>query len=356
MSAMSTNTGLQIVTVGARTPVGLRAESSAAAARAGISRVRRHPLLFDEEGEPLRTAMDARIEPDLPGWRRIAALAASAIDEVLEKTERVIPPSERFAVLLSLPETRPGFSEADAGRVARAVLAGVERSTRRLAIDVVGRGSAGALEAFEVASKSSAAGRATYHLVCGAESYLEEETLDWLEADRRLTRKGVRNGFTPGEAAGAILLASAEAIRRASIAPMAAVRGVGTSMEPRTILSGKDSLGEGLSRAIEKACSGLRLPEEAVDAVWCDINGERYRTEEWGFALLRSQREIKTTDYELLSSSWGDIGAATVPLQCVMAVQSWRRGCAAGQRALICAGSDGGLRGAVVLEAPKCSR
>jgi 3-oxoacyl-[acyl-carrier-protein] synthase I len=352
--------GLQIVAVGARTPVGLRAESSAAAVCAGISRVRRHPSLFDEEGEPLRTAFDARLEPELPAWRRIAALAASAIGEVVEKTEHVIPPSERFVVLLSLPETRPGFSEADARKVAEAVLAGAEGSSRQMAVEVVGRGHAGALEAFEAASKSFAAGRAPYQLVCGAESYLEEETLDWLEAHRRLTRKGVRNGFTPGEAAGAVLLASADVRHRSSAAPapapMAAVRGVGTGMEPRTILSGKDSLGEGLSRAIEKACSDLRLPEEAVDAVWCDINGERYRTEEWGFALLRSQGGIKTTDYELLSSPWGDVGAATVPLQCIMAVQAWRRGHAAGRRAMICAGSDGGLRGAAVLEAPKSSK
>lgn len=301
--------------------------------------------------------MDARLEPQLPGWRRMAALATSAIGEVLEKAESAMPASERIAVLLSLPETRPGFSEADAGSVAEAVLAGAraQGGSRQLGLEVVGRGHAGALEAIERVSRRSASREARYFLVCGAESYLEEETLDWLEDHVRLTSKGVRSGFTPGEAAGAVLLASADALPRTSMPAMAIVRGAGTSVEPRTILTGEDSFGEGLSRAIDQACSNLRLPDEAVDAVWCDINGERYRTEEWGFALLRSQRGIKTTDYELMTGSWGDIGAATGTLQCVMAVQSWRRGYAAGPRAMVCAGSDGGLRGAVVLEAPKPS-
>lgn len=301
-------------------------------------------------------ALDVQLEPDHFGWPRIAELAASAITEIQEQTEGAIPASERFTVLLTLPETRPGFSEASARQVADAVSARVRSSARPLGVEIVGRGHAGGLEALAVAAERAGRGRGRgqgrFFLVCGAESYLEEDTLDWLEEHGRLMAAGVRNGFVPGEAAGALLLATGDAIDRCSLSPFAAVRGVGMSTERRTLLSGQESFGEGLTRAIEAALSGLQLPEEAVDAVVCDINGERYRTEEWGFALLRAQHAIKTTDYELHTGSWGDVGAATGALQCIMAVQSWRRNYAEGPRALVCAGSNGGLRGAAVLEAP----
>jgi 3-oxoacyl-[acyl-carrier-protein] synthase-1 len=344
---------LHIVAVGARTPVGLRAESSAAAVRAGISRRRRHPFMVDGAGGPVAAAFDALLEPEILGWKRIAALAASAITEVLAKTAREIPTSQRFHVLLSLPETRPGLSEEDARQVAQALKAGIAQTSRPLVIEIAGRGHAGALEALKAAFERSAAGDAALFVVCGADSYLEADTLDWLEDQGRFAREGVRNGFTPGEASGALLVASDAAVHHFRLSSFAAVRGVATSREERTILGDEDSLGEGLTRAMGAALAKLTLPEEAVDAVFCDLNGERYRTEEWGFALLRSQKGVRTTEYELATGSWGDVGAASGALGCILAVQSWRRGYAKGPRALVCAGSDSGLRGAAVLQQPK---
>jgi len=338
---------MHIIAVGARTPVGLRAESSAAAVRAGISRVNRHPCFVDGDGEFLNLAFDARLEPELAGWRRIAALAASTIAEVLAKAASAVPALEGPHVLLTLPETRPGFSEADVQQVVQFLTQGVARG---LGVEVIGRGHAGSLEALRVASEHFARGKG-YFIVCGADSYMDADALDWLEEHGRVKRSKVRSGFTPGEASGALLVATGGTLHSAS-APqsLAVIRGVGTSVEARTVLSDADSQGEGLARAIRAASSGLKVPEEAVDAIFCDINGERYRTEEWGCALLRSQSATKTTDYQLATDSWGDVGAASGALGCILAVQSWRRGYAAGPRALVCAASDGGLRGAAVLE------
>ena len=342
------STDMHIIAVGARTPVGLRAESAAAAVRAGIVRVKRHPFFVDGDSEPLNLAFDARLEPELPAWQRIAALAGSAIAEVLAKAASAALAPEGLQVLLSLPETRPGFSEADVQRVAHSLSQGAARG---LGLEVIGRGHAGALEALKVASERAARGKEEYFVVCGTDSYMDADALDWLEERGRVKRSNVRSGFTPGESSGALLMAAEGTLRgRGARQSLAVIRGVATSMETRTILSDADSQGEGLTRAIRAATSGLKLPEEAVDAVFCDINGERYRTEEWGCALLRSQGTAKTTDYQLSTDSWGDVGAASAALECVLAVQSWRRGYAAGPRALVCAGSDGGLRGAAVLE------
>ena len=96
----------------------------------------------------------------------------------------------------------------------------------------------------------------------------------------------------------------------------------------------------------------LRLPAEAVDTIYCDINGERYRSEEWGFVCMRLPTIARDFGYELSADSWGDLGAASGPVFCNLALQAWARGYARGPRALVWCGSESGLRGAVVLEAP----
>lgn len=349
---------MSIIAVGARTPVGLRAETSAAAVRAGIGRVRRRPFMLGQDSQILNAALDARLAVEVQGWRRVATLASSAIVEVAEKITGLVPRSEIVRVFLGLPEARPGFLDTDAqsalDSVRQHLVAEPKAGGRSFAVEGVGRGHASALQGLRAAAEVLERDPQALCLVCGAESYWEDETLEWLEAEDRLARRGNRSGFTPGEAAGAVLLSSQAASGRSRmpVPSLATVRGVGvaTESEARRIGGGAECLGEGLSAAIAEATAPLSLPSEAVDTSYCDINGERYRTEAWGFALLRVQRAFKTTDYQLAADCWGDVGAATGALGCVLAVQSWRRRYAPGPRALVCASSDGGLRGAAVLE------
>jgi len=122
------------------------------------------------------------------------------------------------------------------------------------------------------------------------------------------------------------------------------------SMEERSFGKGTEVLGHGLAAAIAGATASLRLPQEAVDTVFCDINGERYRSHEWGMAVLRTPEVFATTAYESPANLWGDMGAAWGALGCTLAVRAWARGYARGPRALVWGSSDGGLRGAVVLQ------
>ena len=46
-------------------------------------------------------------------------------------------------------------------------------------------------------------------------------------------------------------------------------------------------LAEGLSATVQEAVRSLQLPEERINDIVCDVNGERYRGEEWGFVCLR---------------------------------------------------------------------
>jgi 3-oxoacyl-[acyl-carrier-protein] synthase-1 len=191
-----------VVALGARTPLGLTAEASAAAVRAGISRVREHPFMIDPAGEPLRTAMDCRLDPALLGWKRLAPLATSALFEAIGKafSDRARIPA--LSAFLSLPEERAGFSNDDALRVVRDVDGAIHRAGLGVHIQTARRGHAGALDSMGAAIAQLRAGRCAAAVVGGVDSYLDADTLDALAADQRLAAEGVRSGFFPGEAAG----------------------------------------------------------------------------------------------------------------------------------------------------------
>jgi len=123
-----------------------------------------------------------------------------------------------------------------------------------------------------------------------------------------------------------------------------------------SILKGDvEVLGHGLTEAILGAVqsAALRLPDEAIDDVYCDINGERYRTDEWAFTMLRASHVVRDATYSIATSSWGDVGAASGALGCILAARAWARDYAKGPRALVWGSSEGGLRAAVVLEQAK---
>lgn len=347
---------LSIVAVGARTPLGLSAEASAAAARGGIARIQGYPYLVDDSDELLTAGVDARLDHRLHGVTRLAPLLASALQEAMAKGPGdIIRALKKIPLLLALPEQRPGFTDNDVQKLvseisAPAIPSGARRAGPEIQVEVAGRGHAGALLALETAKKRLEKSPDELCLIAGVDSYLEPKTLGWLDQNRQLVRAGVRNGFHPGEAAGALLLAGS-AVRMAQ-PKLAMLRGVATSREARLIKGETECLGEGLTCAIAAVTGGLRLPAEAVDAVYCDINGEKYRTEEWGFALLRNQKAVRETRYEAPADLWGDIGAASPVLGIILAVQAWARRYARGPRALVWASSEGGLRGAAVLERP----
>ncbi len=339
-----------VLSIGARTPIGLTAEASAAAVRAGICRVREHPFLVDAAGEPLMAASDGRLDPELLGRARLEELAASALREAAEKAFPDGASSPVMSIFLALPELRPGFSASDARATLRALDGTVTKTGRRGQVELAGAGHAGALRGIAAATEQLRAGRCQVAAVGGVESYFEADTLDAL-ADR-LGSEGVRSGFHPGEGAGFLILALASTARQLGLRPLATLRGAFAAMEERSLGKGVEVLGHGLAAAISGAAAGIRLPDERVDRVLCDINGERYRSEEWGMAALRTQRVLATTAYDAPADLWGDIGAAWGALGCILAVRSWARNYAPGPRALVWGSSDGGLRGAVVLQEP----
>ncbi|MEM7435255.1 MAG: hypothetical protein AAF436_08905, partial [Myxococcota bacterium] len=258
-------------------------------------------------------------------------------------------------VLLALPETRPGFSDADATWLVDGVRTHLATAGMQASVDLTDRGHAGAVSAAERVTQESARRPDTLFLVVGADSYNQTDTFMWLESRQQFAQPGVRSGFFPGEGVGCLALASRRLRQALGLPSLASVVGVGTGRE--TLLRDSDTgpFGVGMSEAVIGAAAGLRLPDEGADTVYSDINGERYRSEEFGFVAMKAYAAMKTLSYQAPSDLWGDIGAAFPCLAATLAVQSFARGYAAGPRALVMAGSESGLRGAMVLQEPSVS-
>ena len=340
---------VHIAATGAQTCLGLSGPPSAAAVRAGVSGVREHPRLRHSSGDPLFGAVAGQLAPDLTGVARLLALAAPALDEACAPLDGAPASYRRVPLFLAVPEPRPGFSTADIQEIEHAL----GRARRALVafspVVVVPNGHAAGLLALKMALEHMQSRAADVCMIGGVESYFNRQTIDWLEGWRQLASENCRSGFVPGEGAGFCLLASSRAAQVIGCPAVTTIMTVSTGHEENRIKTAGPCLGEGLSEAIGSVLASL--PETApVDDVICDLNGERYRGEEWGFASLRLSRRIADpTSYQSPADCWGDVGAASGPLFAMLACQARMRGYFKGPTTLLWASSEGGLRAAAML-------
>ena len=338
-----------IVGCGARTVVGLRAWTTAAAVRAGISRLGFHPYLLDQHGDEMRVAMDGKLDERLGGEDRMRLLAEWPLEEACEP---VAPFLLRAAVFLGLPEPRPGWSADAALPLARDVVAEVAPAIHPERVVALPHGHASALMGMARAIETLRAGDCEVAIVGGVDSYMHVDTLEWLDGGGRLHNdRDSRSSFVPGEGAGFVALASRSWCRAHRVPVLARVVGLGLAEEPNRIGTQTVCTGEGLSRAIREATQGLALPEEKIGDTFCDINGERYRNEEFAFAALRNPHPfVDANRFTAYADGWGDVGAATGALLTICAVASLRgRHFAKTDHVMVIASSEGGLRGALVV-------
>jgi 3-oxoacyl-[acyl-carrier-protein] synthase-1 len=254
-------------------------------------------------------------------------------------------------VWLALPEHRPGFGPDEARRVHRALNSDRYSGAQRVIVQEAGGGHAGAFPALETLVRRIRAGEVELGVVAGVDSYFDADTLDWLDAEGRLAHAEARSGLSPGEGASAVVLASDAARDRLDLPSLAVVRDVACARETRDPASDEGLLGEALGEAIARAMDGAGRGKQIAEHVYCDINGERERVDDWGFALLRAGARFRDgTAYATGVAECGDLGAACAPLNCAIAVEAWARRRASGATALVWGASWGGMRGAALLE------
>ncbi|MCP4114958.1 MAG: beta-ketoacyl synthase [Desulfobacteraceae bacterium] len=346
-----------IVGIGGRTPVGLNAAVSAASVRAAISRIGDHPHMIDKAGDPMSVAMVPVLPDDLTIQDRLYELALPGIREALTPLAGKGPDIDPVPMILGMPELRPGLQKRHYGDIEERFRRNQDIGLSLSQITILPFGHSAGLMAMEEGWKQILQGKMEFCLIGGVDSYMEPETLEWLDDEGQLNSGENRSGFPPGEGAGFCLLASERAVRQLKLNLLARVVVVATAEEENRIKTKTICIGKGLTDAISQATDTLKLPEEKINFTICDLNGERYRTEELVFTLLRTQSAfVGPHDYITPADSWGDVGAASGPLFAGLAVQSGLRGYAKGPRTLLWTSSEGGQRSAAILYAPSHSK
>ena len=336
-----------IVGAGARTPLGFDRHASVAAVRADISAIAEHPYMIDRFGAPMKVTRDPGLEMTVTGPERLAALAIAAIREaVAPLLQAGAAPS--LGLAFSVGETRRWEEPEMPSKVAKAIEKGLAPDVTLTRIVHAAGGHAGGILAMDAACALLDKG-VDIALAGGVDSYLEPDTLEWLDDTEQLHSEENVYGFCPGEAAGFLALARADTVRKLGLSPLAVLTSVGAGKETNLIKTEDICLGEGLSAAFKGAAAPLGGARQ-IDRILCDMNGERYRGNEYGFAVLKTPGLFRdAADFEAPADCWGDVGAASGPLYAAMVIEAEARGYSKGPLSLIWASSEAGRRAAAIL-------
>jgi 3-oxoacyl-[acyl-carrier-protein] synthase-1 len=308
--------------------------------------------MVDRAGKKMIVARAPYLELAMPLRDRLLALAMPAAREAISAESNQIRRKTAIPVFVGLPPTRPGLP---AGLIA-GFLERLEASLREHVpigtIEAIQTGHSSGLMALEKGCRSLQSGGAEFCLIGGVDTYLEPITLEWLEHCGQIHAAGMTNnawGFIPGEAAGFCLLAAPGALDRYQLTCHCRVRTVATSQEKNLIKTESVCIGKGLSEVVQRVLGSLPL-DTRVDQVICDMNGEAYRADEYGFTVARTAERFKdAANFLAPADCWGDVGAASGPLYLGLADVGSRRRYAKGTNWLAWTSSESGERSAALL-------
>jgi 3-oxoacyl-[acyl-carrier-protein] synthase-1 len=211
------------------------------------------------------------------------------------------------------------------------------------------RGRAAGLMALGRAASCIAAGQAEFMLVGGVDSLIDLYVLGTLDRAERIRGETVSDGFTPGEGAAFLLLASEAAAGKHGIRPLARVAACGSGVEAGHLYSDEPYLGDGLAAAVRAAleAAGLGAP---IQTTCCSFNGERYWAREFGVTRIRNAEHFAPDNrMEHPAECFGDLGAAHGAALAALAAHGIADGYMGGP-VLAYASSDKGDRAALVLD------
>jgi 3-oxoacyl-[acyl-carrier-protein] synthase I len=335
-----------ITSAGMVCAVGLSAEASCAAIRAGIAGFRQTKHL-DQEQYYVVGAPVPGLPIDRRGTDRLIGMLAASIEDCLRNRE--VTDSAKIPLLVCLAEIgRPGIAP-DAGAV---VLAGVQDTLGRTfhprLSTTICNGHTSAFDALKLARMCMQTGDAPGCIVAGVDSYLNSESLTWLGAHARLKTPTNSDGVIPGEAAAAIF-ASLEPTQPGSLEPC--VIGLGFATEAASVLTEDPMIGLGLTSAARSALSEAEMEMHQVDFRIADVTGESYGFKEQALVVGRLLRTPKK-NFPLwdIAGSIGDVGAAAGVCQLVIAHYAFRKNYAAGERVICCTSAVPGQRAVALIQ------
>lgn len=276
-----------VYAVGARSPLGLDALSTALMLRTGLPAITGAPLAAPGGG-PLTMAYDRTQDPLQVGEERAGRLAIEALRELA----RMAGPAARglrLRAALAFPEARPGQPKSEVGRVLMSELRTALRETfGEVLVDLSAAGSAGLAYVLPRALSALAAREVDAIIVGGAHSDYDPLQILALDVAGRLFTPERIDGTIPGECAAFALLGRDDLAQTLGLSPLCRIHSVASAEGDLSAYGDASSLDPvALTAVIRDAAAGL--PEDC-QLGWAigDHGFEAYRTRELYAALTRT--------------------------------------------------------------------
>lgn len=329
-----------ILASGMITGVGLSSAATCAAMRANLSAFD-ETRFMNKDGEWI---IGSQVPLDKP-WRgitKLVRLVSAAIEECLASDKSLKP--ESLPVLLCIAEKeRVGRLEGlDDLLLMVQDHMGMKFSPHSTCI---AQGKVGGAVAMQKARQLLYEQCVPGCIIAGVDSFLVGNTLHSYEAKHRLLTGKNSNGFIPGEAGAAVLVALPASKGPKQLQCLA----MGFGNEPATIDSELPLRADGLVEAYRalKHDGGVTLDD--TDYRYTDCNGEQYGFKEDRLAFSRVVRKLKYRfDHLHPADSIGEIGAAVGPCIFGLALTAAQKNYAPGVGVLCHLSSDSGERAAMI--------
>lgn len=341
------------------TALGDSGTATCAALRAGLSGARVAKLWDFTSGEYLRAARP-RLHQWWEGPTMLPALAAPVIADCLAQARLLglvadTDEAPALPILLILPPTDRPHRAADLERLVLDALA--ERLGRPLPAGsrAVSAGRTGIVAALRVAQGLLADAHVPACVVVGVESFLRQVLVrHYIDAGRLLCGAN-SNGFLPGEAACAVLVARQGRVPADELV----IDGIGVGEEASG--DGGDAehpvRGTGLTQAVRQAVEAAGIVFHDLNFSISDSNGEAFKFKEAAIVAARLDRlppDGQSRRPRRFMETWhpadgiGEVGAAVFPCLLGWAFEAGHKRYAPGRHVLLHAGEDRGARAAVV--------
>ena len=131
-------------------------------------------------------------------------------------------------------------------------------------------------------------------IVVGVDSWLNLKRIQCGLSNKRILCDSQSEGFIPGEAASAIVLVKESQSTHAALS----ILSVSIEHEERLLISGRNSLADGLTKATQNALSDSEINAHDINLLLTDLGGEEYFFAESMLAWARILRIDMTGEYE----------------------------------------------------------
>lgn len=353
------NKQLEIVVTGLGmvTPVGYNAKQTCASIRADIARLNEsEEFRIPNEKGHMTTVVCGAVTGVTDGHRRFLRLlrmAKPAYSEVIVESKLSQDDINQSGLYLILPEQdRPGMDNRAEESLANRICDAIEIDEILSRTKVFALGHTGVFFALQEAMKDLTQGIYRYAIIGAVDTYIDEITLEFFQDFNQLKTEDNSKGFIPGEGAAFFTLEKHQTANERKITPLAKIEGVFTALEENTIYEDTPCKGDGLSESIQNTLSSLNDEGTQTGLVICDLNGERYRSLEWGLVLPRAlgNNQIPITTWHP-ADCIGDTGAASGTINICVGVTALVRGYAKTTNILVWGASDDGERGSAYIRA-----